>query len=482
MMILFIILTPFIAALLSVLVKKKTSLLESLTLLSTTTVFVSSLFVAKKVIASQTYSWSSYFNISALGTILLLLISFISFLASFYSIGYIRAEVTKEIIGFSRVRQYYILFNLFLMAMVFAIMTTSPILAWVAIEATTLSTVFLISFYNKVSSTEAAWKYLIINSVGLLLAFFGTILFLAPSMSLSAAHSFISWNDLLANTENLNPVVTKIAFIFIIIGYGTKLGLAPMHTWLPDAHSKAPVPISSLLSGVLLNIALFVILRFKIVTDAAVGTNFSEGLLIYFGLFSILLSALLIYRQTNYKRLLAYSTIEHMGIVSLGIGFGGVAVFAAFLHMIYHSLAKPLLFLSSGNIFLKYGSTKIEKVKGALLALPKTSILFLIGLLAITGVPPFGIFITEFSILAEGIKSHPVIAVTVLFALVLVFVGFLKHGSAMFFGEKPESIPSSESSNWNIVPLVILSITLICLSFYLPDSIKTLINRATLIY
>lgn len=482
MIILLIILVPLAAALVSIIARKKTTLLEALTLLSTTALFSSSIFVAKRVVDGSSYTLSTYFNVSAFGAILLLLISFIALMAAIFSVGYMRAEVQKEIIGFSRVKQYYILFNLFLMAMVFAVTTTSPILAWVSIEATTLSTVFLISFYNKASATEAAWKYLIINSVGLLLAFFGTVLFLAPSMFLLSDHSFISWNDILANAHNLNPVVGKIAFIFIIIGYGTKLGLVPMHTWLPDAHSKAPVPISSLLSGVLLNIALFVILRFKTVIDIAVGTGFSSGLLMYFGLFSIILSAFLIYRQTNYKRLLAYSTIEHMGIVALGIGFGGAAVFAAILHMIYHSLAKPLLFLGSGNIFLKYSSTKIEKIKGALLALPKTSILFCIGLLAVTGVPPFGIFVTEFSILAEGIKSHPQITVITLFALVLVFVGFLKHGSTMFSGEKPESISAEEIGNWNVIPLVILSAALIFLSFYLPDFIKILINNAAAIY
>lgn len=481
-MIICILLAPIIAALISLLVKRKMSVLETLTLLSTATVLGLSIFVARDVFLHQHYTWSSYFSIGAFGAISLLLISFISFLASVYSTGYLRAEVKKEIIGFSRVRQYYIFFNLFLVAMILAVTSVSPIITWVAVEATTLSTVFLISFYNKTSSTEAAWKYLIINSVGLLLAFFGTMLFLSSSISLATAHSFITWNDLLANADHFDPAIAKIAFIFIIIGYGTKLGLVPMHTWLPDAHSKAPVPISSLLSGVLLNIALFTILRFKIVADIAIGSNFTGGLFIYFGLFSILISALLIYRQINYKRLLAYSTIEHMGIICFGIGLGGVAFFAALLHMVYHSLAKPLLFLASGNIFLKYSSTKIEKIRGALQALPLTSVLFFIGLLVITGVPPFGIFITEFSILTEGIKAQPALTVVALFALVLIFVGFLKHGSSMLFGEKPETIPVGENSGWNLVPLFILALVLIGLSFYLPNSLKTLLERATLVY
>jgi hydrogenase-4 component F len=402
-------------------------------------------------------------------------------MAAIYSIGYMRAEFQKEIIGFSRLRQYYVLFNFFLIAMVLAVTTTSPILTWVAIEATTLSTAFLISFYNKPDSMEAAWKYLIINSVGLLLAFFGTLLFLSATMS-SGSHNLISWNDLLANAASLNQTVAKIAFIFILIGYGTKMGLVPMHTWLPDAHSKAPVPISSLLSGVLLNIALFAILRFKVVSEATTGIHFSGNLLMYFGLFSIVLSALLIYLQNNYKRLLAYSTIEHMGIIAMGIGFGGIGIFAAILHAIYHSLAKPLLFLSSGNIFLKYGSTKIENVKGALKALPITSVIFLAGILAITGIPPFGMFMTEFSILSAGIQSHPAVIIITLTALVIVFMGFLKHGSNMIFGYKLESTPSGEAGAWNVLPLVALLAVLIILSFYLPEPVKLLINRATSVY
>ncbi|OIP24849.1 hypothetical protein AUK11_02165 [bacterium CG2_30_37_16] len=477
-----IILTPLIAATLSLLVKKRVQLLELFTLLSVATCFISSIFVVNKVISNETYSLVPYFSVNALGIILLLLISFIGLIASIYSIGYIREETKKQIIGFTRVKQYYILLNLFLMAMFFAVATTSPITTWIAIEATTLSTAFLISFYNKSSSVEAAWKYLIINSVGLLLAFFGTLLFMSSSMSISASHNLISWNDLLTNAALFNPEVAKIAFVFILIGYGTKMGLVPMHTWLPDTHSKAPVPISSLLSGVLLNISFFAILRFKIVTDTVVGASFSEGLLMYFGLISILLSSFIIYLQQNYKRLLAYSTIEHMGIIALGVGFGGAALFAALLHMIYHSLAKPLLFLSSGNIFLKYSSTKIEKIRGAFLAVPITSAIFIIGFLAITGIPPFGMFLTEFSILAVGITNHPAIAVIVLFAFVLVFVGFLKHITTMVFGDKPEEIPVGEISVWNTLPLIVLVIVLILLGFYLPEPLKILLNKATLVY
>ncbi|MFA6963332.1 MAG: hydrogenase 4 subunit F [Patescibacteria group bacterium] len=476
-----IIVIPLLAAALSAVVKKRTRLLETFTVVSSLSVFVLSIAVAREVLTNQSYVLLQYLNVGALGAILLLLISFIGLIASLYSVGYLRAEMKKEIIGFSRVRQYYVLLNIFLATMLCAVSASNPIMTWIAVEATTLSTAFLISFYGKPSSIEAAWKYLIINSVGLLLAFFGTLLFLSASMSIAGDHSLISWNDVLANASSLNPVIAKIAFLFILVGYGTKMGLVPMHTWLPDAHGKAPVPISGLLSGVLLNIAFFAILRFKVVVDK-IDPGFAQNLMIYFGLFSILLSALMIYLQSSYKRLLAYSTIEHMGIVSLGIGFGGAGVFAAFLHMIYHSLAKPLLFLASGNIFLKYSSTKIAKIRGVAITLPITGILFVIGILAITGVPPFGIFLTEFSILAAGIKLHPVITVLALFSIALIFIGFLRHTSAMVFSKNEESLAVGESSKWNILPLILLASVLIILSVYLPGPLKTLITRATLVY
>lgn len=481
MLLLFVNLLPILAALLLLMVKKRTWVLEAITLVSSALIFVLSLLMIKPVMENHNYIFSTWFGISSLAMILLLLITFVGFLVSFYSIGYLRAEMAKEIIGFSRVKQYFILLNIFLTTMVLAVTSANPILTWIAIELTTLSTAFLISFYNKATSMEAAWKYLVINSVGLLLALFGTVLFLS-SFSSTGHSSLVGWDTLLTNASTLTPALAKIAFVFVLIGYGTKMGLAPMHTWLPDAHSKAPATISGLMSGVLLNIALFAILRFKLVADGVMGPGFTNGLLIYFGAFSITLAALFIYLQNNYKRLLAYSSIEHMGIVALGIGFGGAGIFAAFLHLIYHSLAKPLLFLASGNIFLKYSSTKIFKIRGLLKVIPLTAILFLFGVLVITGVPPFGIFMTEFSILAAGIKSHPFIVVIVLAALALVFMGFLKHATDMTFGEKPESVEPGETSYWNILPIMLLAVIIIFLSFYLPPALSTLINRATLIY
>jgi hydrogenase-4 component F len=476
-----IIIIPIIASGLSFLARKKTSLLNIITILASSLELVSALKIVSVVAEKGNYSWTPYLSIDSLGAILMMLVATVGLAASWYSTGYLKIEVAKGIIGFSRVREYFILLHLFIFAMFFAISTTNPILMWVAVEATTLSTVFLISFYNKPSATEAAWKYLIINSIGLLLAFFGTLLFLYPSFA-AGNHGLVSWHSMLINASALNPFIAKFAFIFILIGYGTKVGFVPMHTWLPDAHSKAPVPISSLLSGVLLNVAFLGILRFKVIADIAIGSHFTGQLLIFFGIVSVVVAASIIFVQKNYKRLLAYSSIEHMGVMALGFGFGGAGIFAAILHMIYHSLAKSILFLSAGNIFLKYSSTKIINVKGVLKTLPVTAVMFLVGFLAITGVPPFGIFITEFSILSAGISSHPLVTIIALLAIALVFVGFLKHAVDMIFGENENNLPCGESGAWTVGPIIFLIILLATLSIFIPSVINSLITSASLVY
>ncbi len=439
------------------------------------------IFIALKVSSAGIYSPMMFFSVDSLVAITLLIIGFVGLTVAVYSIQYLRKETDKNIIGLTRVKQYFILLNLFLLAMFLAATASSPIVAWISIEATTLSTAFLISFYNKPSALEAAWKYLIINSVGLLLGFLGTLLYFT-SVSSAGPSGFYSWQMLMANAAHFDPLIAKVAFIFVLIGYGTKVGLAPMHTWLPDAHSKAPAPISALLSGVLLNVALVIVLKFKIITDAVVGRAFSGNLLIIFGLLSIIIAALIIFTQKNYKRLLAYSSIENMGVIALGFGFGGIGSFAAILHMIYNAIVKSSLFLSAGTIFLKYSSTKIAKIKGALTVLPVTSIIFLAGFLAITGIPPFGIFLTKLLILSAGIKVHPIFAAVALLFMAIVFIGFLRHVVAMIFGDMPEDIKKGEENIWLIVPPFLLIATALFLSFYIPPFLQVLIKSVSLNY
>ncbi len=469
--------TPLIAALASLMVRRTVRLLELIAVLAALLECTAVAVAAVAVFSAGRYQERSYLSVDSLGMVVMLTVALVGAAASVYSIGYLRQEVVKKIIGFRRVKQYFFLFHLFLMAMFYAIVTVNPILMWIAIEATTLATAFLISFYNKPTAMEAAWKYLIINSIGLLLGFFGTLLFFA-TVSRTDTGALVTWEMLLAGAGAFNPLLVKIAFLFVLIGYGTKTGLVPMHTWLPDAHSKAPSPISALLSGALLNCALLAILRFKLITDAALGAAFSQKLLIFFGMISIAIPAFIIIVQKNYKRLFAYSSIEHMGIITLGFGFGGVGSFAALLHMVYHSLTKSILFFSAGNCLLKYGSTKIDRVRGVLETLPGTGKVLIFGFLAITGVPPFGIFLTEVYILTAGIGSHPVVVVIALSLLALIFVGFLRFIAAMVFGKAVKPVAQGEVNALTIVPPIVLLVLLLGISLYLPPPLKAWIGAA----
>jgi len=472
-----LVIVPLAASIVSFFMKKQTLMLGRVAFSAVAIELVCAFLAVARVAHEGVYAAAGIFSVDALGAIVLIIVSIVGFAAAWYSDPYLRVELSKEVIDPLKVRQYFVLLHLFLFAMYFAIITSSPILAWVAIEATTLSTAFLVSFYNKSSGIEAAWKYLIINSVGLLLAFFGTLLFLYPMLSTNHL-GIVSWQSLIG-AVGLDPFIAKAAFIFVMVGYGTKTGLAPMHTWLPDAHSKAPVPVSALLSGVLLNVAFLTILRFKLVTDAAVGPEFSRGVLIFFGLASILVAAFIIFIQKNYKRLLAYSSIEHMGVIALGFGFGGLGAFAALLHMVYHALAKSLLFLSAGNIFIKYSSTKIKNITGVAAVLPVTAALFVIGFLAITGVPPFGIFNTEFLILSAGIKDHLAITIVALAGLALIFAGFLRHVVAMVMGPNDKGLSRGESGVGTVAPIIVLAALLIVGSFYIPGILRSIIISAS---
>ena len=433
-----------------------------------------------QVIGQNTLSALGIFTLDPLGAFIALITALTAFFVTLYSVGYLEAEMEKGIIGPRRIRQYFFLLEIFLFAMGVAAVAESPVLMWIAIEATTLSTAFLITFYNKPSAIEAGWKYLILNSLGLLLGLLGTLLFLAlPEESLVA----INWEVLRERASEFDPLTVKVAFIFILVGYGTKIGLVPFHTWKPDAYSKAPTPIVALLSGVLLNVAFFALLRFKGVTDNAVGVAFSSSLFLFFGAASVFLAALIIFIQKNYKRLLAYSGIEHAGIIALGFGFGSGAIFAALLHMFYHALVKALLFMAAGNIFLRYSSTKMDQVKGLVRTLPLSGVIFFGGFIAIVGLPPFGLFMTKLLILSEGIIFHPYLVGFIILALAVVFFGFFRHVTGMFFDnneskDEEAGVPRGESNQLTTLPIIFLALFIFIVSWYFPADWRSLIEAA----
>lgn len=477
MAIIFLIIAPFITIALSIFVKKNRAVLETITLVSSVIEIIAGIYIAISVANTNSYLLSPFFEIHALEALILFISVIIGFIANLYSIGYLRQKIQQEAIGFRRVKQYYILLRLFLMTMFVAITTSNPIIMWIAIETTTLSTAFLISFYNRDFDIEASWKYLILNTVGILFALLGTLLFLTPGFPV--INAFVGWKEVFTASLQSNPLILKIAFIFILIGYGTKMGIVPMHTWKPDAYNRAPSPIVALLSGILLNIAFLAILRFKIITDSVIGTDFTQNLFIAFGILSIILSSLIIYTQINYKRLMAYSSIEHAGIIMLGFGFGGIGIYAGLLQMMYHAFAKALLFLLSGNLFFTYNSDQIKNVKGVLKILPTTGILLILGFLAITGVPPFGTFLTELYIAMAGLKNYPIIVMIALIAFILVFIGFFRSVFSMAYGEPPINMIKEKTNFWTILPLIGLAILLIVLSVYLPHFLQTLIQNAS---
>ncbi len=476
MLLTFLIALPLLAAcFIALLEAKHRRIIEWAVMVTGGVELVLALALVPAVLTDGRVEASALFSLDALGAFVSLLIALVGCFASVYSVGYLRAESAKEIVGPSRVRQYFLLLKLFFFAMFLAVATMSPVVMWIAIEATTLSTAFLISFYNKQSATEAAWKYLILNSLGLLLSLLGTLLFLAlPELR----EGSLTWSELRASASTMEPLIVKIAFVFVLVGYGTKIGFVPLHSWKPDTYSKAPTPIAALLSSVLLNVAFLAVLRFKGLTDTAIGSGFSSELLMLFGTLSIAVAALLIFVQKNYKRLLAYSSIEHAGLMALGFGFGGVGTLAALLHMLYHSLGKALVFFVAGNVFLKYGTTKMHQVTGMLRSLPVSGPIFFVILLALLGLPPFGLFTTKFLMLSAGMETAPYVVGGVLVALSVIFFGFLRHAHAMLFGAPDETVTTGEQNALTLWPVALLLCLFFVLSWYLPTPLSELVEMA----
>ncbi len=471
---------PLISALTALTLRERhIKWIELISTLTMGIVLALSIFAAYTTAKGALVVSSSLLALDALSAIILVVIAFIGTNAMLYSSGYFEEELKKGYVTKAKIREYYILLNAFLFAMFVATTTTSPILMWIAIEATTLSTVFLISFYGKSSSIEAGWKYVIINSVGLLLGFLGMVL-LISSIGGQEGEALRTWESLRMLANNASPIAAHVAFIFILIGFGTKVGLAPMHTWLPDAHSKAPVPISALLSGVLLNVAFLALVRFKSIVDIISTDNFAGNLMVALGLLSVIVVAFSLLRQKHYKRLFAYSSIENMGLIAIGVGVGGIGAAGAVLHIIYHAFTKSLLFMSSGNVFLKYGSTKIASVRGMIQTLPQTSIVLFVAILILIGMPPFGIFASKFAILSGVTNLSVYLLIPLLIALILVFTGFIRHSTLMLFGEHDKEITIGEHNTMTLIPLYFILIVVVLLSFYLPETIKHLIDGATM--
>src|SRR5262245_19531634 len=433
--------------------------------------FIAGLDVVQRIYVTKTEIAWNLLRADSLSAFMIAIITFIGAITGIYAVGYVNSEFDSS--QFRRVRLFYALFQLFIFTMLLAVTTYNLGVMWGAIEGTTLATVFLVNLHDNHTGLEAAYKYLILSSVGIALAFMGTV-FMYYAAVAQASEIGLSWTSLIAIANRLDPTIVRLAFVFILIGYGTKAGLAPMHTWLPDAHSEAPAPISALMSGVLLNVGLYALIRFKAVTDISAGPAFASTWLMRFGLLSLGLSAAFLVSQRNYKRMLAYSSVEHAGIVALGLGFGGYwGTLGALLHMVNHALSKSMLFILSGSILLKYRTTEIRGVRGLLKTAPWTGPAFLCGIFALVGLPPFGPFISEFIIFRAGFAmDSTAYSVIGIFLLVVVFAGILASMNSMLYGSPAEPWDRSDPVRLPLAPVALNVALLLALGLTLPDGVR----------
>jgi hydrogenase-4 component F len=428
----------------------------------------------------------------ALGRLFLTLTSLLFLASSFYGVAYLRGERGQQHADFeegflfsnAREASFTGCLLLFLAAMTVVTLSQHLGLLWVAIEATTLASAPLIYFHRHHRSLEATWKYLLICSVGIALALLGIFFLAVAASSPGTANVSLVLKDLLSAAPHLNPLWLKAAFVLMLVGYGTKMGLAPFHTWLPDAHSEAPSVVSALLSGALLNCAFLGILRIHQVCRASGLADFSEQLLLVLGLLSMAAAAIFITGQVDYKRMLAYSSVEHMGILAVGVGLGGAGLFGAMLHVVNHSLTKAMLFMVAGNLVAVYRTKAAKDVSGALRVLPVSGSLWILGLLAITGSPPFGPFLSELAILKAALdQGRAFVAIAYLVFLAIIMAGIATPALAMAQGTPNNSIivPADRSVALSVVPTV-LGAAVLVMGIYVPPVLsRTLLEAARLL-
>lgn len=422
-----------------------------------------------------------FFHVDALGAVVIAIIAIVGWTAALHSIGYIRHEMREGVIDPKQFRQYYFWYHLFIASMLIVCMVNNMGLLWVGIEATTIVTAFLVAIYRKGEALEAAWKYLMICGAGIAVALLGVILLYSSAVhSLGPSHDILNWSFLKNPDVQLPSSMVSLAFVFIMVGLGTKIGFAPLHFWLPDAHSQAPSPVSAVLSGVLLNCAMLVLIRFAVVAEHMIGEPIIRQLFVGFGLLSILVAFPFIVVQRDFKRMLAFSTVEHMGIIAVAIGLGGTLGFtAALLHMFNHSMVKSMLFLLAGNMVQKYGTKQMPRISGLMRAMPTTGFLLVIGALAITGVPPFNIFTSEFSIIAAGFsQKHPVVASLMIAGVALIFGAMMFHFVKMLLGTPREKQATGELSRWSTFPLLLPFVFVVAFGIYIPPAVYGLIRQA----
>ena len=460
------------------------SAFAGLNLVSCAIVCVLALMTAGSVLVSgdSVDALGLWFHLDALGSIFVLLIGIIGFLTALFSLPYIKGDIAEGTMPAERAKQYFALFSLFVFTMLLACLSNNMILTWAAVEATTLSTVFLVGIYKNKNALEASWKYAMVCTAGVAFGLFGTLLIYANAADvIPNPHEAAFLSCVLPYADKFDPTLMRLAFAFIVIGFGTKAGLFPMHTWLPDAHSQAPSPVSALLSGVLLKCAMLVIMRFYGFTIQAVGAGYPQLLLLIVGVLSILVAALSMFRQDDLKRRFAYSSVENVGVIALCLGVGGpLGVAAALLHCVFHGFTKTLAFCVSGNIQHAFGTRSLAKIQGVVEVAPATAALAVLALLGLAAFPPFGMFISEFMTFVAGIAAGPIwVVVIVALGLTVAISALTRIALKSVFGHAPEGMGKHEAPALMLIPEIILAVAILWFGIATPVQLVHGVETAT---
>ncbi|MBI2372466.1 MAG: hydrogenase 4 subunit F [Deltaproteobacteria bacterium] len=457
-------------------------MLAALDVLGSASVAVLSLVLAKGVLQQDVLA-AGAFRADALTAIFLLLISLLAFATSIYTTGWMKEELESGEMHEALIRYYYALVHAFIATMLFTVLADDLGVLWIAMEGTTITSALLVGFHGNRFALEAAWKYIIVTTIGISFGLFGTVLIYAAATHVEGAGvvDAMSWSSVAGVAGQLDPGIVRMGFIFVVVGYGTKAGLAPTHMWLPDAHSQAPSPVSALLSGALIKCALFGIIRFHTIARGACGPEVSGQLLLIFGLISVVFATPFILAQNDLKRLLGYHSVEHVGIVALGLGFGGpIGTYGALLHAINHGVTKALVFFVSGDVIGRYESRNMHEIRGLLRVAPAVGVLLLLGAFSLAGTPPFSIFLSELLVIRAGIASgHPFVLGVFLLMVVIIFAGLIHHAGGMAFGVPASTEHRPRSSRSPLLGMSILAAVMIALGLYLPNDLHRLLVRAT---
>lgn len=435
------------------------------------------------VLGGASSNWDGFVYLDGLSAFFLVTVAIVVLLASLGSAAYLQAEERAAAFSSLQVRLYFVFFGVFASLMLASLGTGNLGLLFVLIEGSTLASAAIVGIEARASSLEAAWKYVIISSLGVTLALVGTVFLFYSGSALNLASDLrLTWPYLYQHAAALSGQSLKLAFLLAVVGYGTKVGLAPMHTWLPDAHSEAPSPASAMLSAALLNTGMYAIIRFLAIARAGLGAAYVQHVMLAFGFLTVIVGVLFIVRSGNFKRLFAYSSVEHMGIIAVALGFGGtIGLYGALLHTLNHAIGKSVLFLSSGDVVLGLHTRQARQVRGLLVSLPVTGGALLLATMAVLGSPPFGLFLSEITILRAGFGSGTALPILLLVLLVVAFVFFARTVTGMVFGQPVAAdrpYPSRASRLIAAAPLVVGLLALLILGLWIPGGLDTLIRHA----